>query len=266
MKKINFIITVAAGLLIISCKKENSETIPIQNEESSAVSGKNTAEQFNIFKGPQVNVGNGKVRSWIKISHEEVPIEMGLEFTPDALTGLPEHSGGNDPHPHWDIPLHQKAKDVTPFDHVELNWNPEGHEPVIFAAPHFDFHFYMISEAERLAITANDPAMEILPPLNQRPAGYVPTPGGIPAMGKHWIAPPIIPPFTRVMIWGSYNGKMTFVEPMATLSYLQSGATTAANFGQPQVFPKPGNYPTKYNIYKDDRGHHQVSLSQFVAR
>jgi len=269
MKKHVFLLLIITNLLLLSCNKEISESNPLNSEEFTSVPKTDPGEQVNIFKGPQVNVGNGKVRSWIKINHLNVPIEMGFEFTPDALTGLPDHNDETDVHPHWDIPLHQKAREVTPFDHAELNWNPEGHEPFFFGIPHFDFHFYMITEPERLAIPEYTPgsAFDILPPLNERPAGYAPTPGGIAAMGKHWSPPPpAFLPFTRVLIWGSYNGKMTFIEPMATLGYLQSGATSAMSFGQPQMFPKPGNYPTMYHVYKNEDDHHYVSLSHFVAR
>jgi hypothetical protein len=58
---------------------------------------------------------------------------------------------------------------------------------------------------------------------------------------------------------------MIFDEPMITLAYLQSGASTSKGFGQPLLFPKPGNYPTTSNIYKTGYKHY-VSLSQFVAR
>lgn len=254
--------------LMFSCTKETNEHSTLLNEGSSK--GNNAQlDQVNTFKGPQVSVGNGKARSWIKIDHSDKPIEMGIEFTPDAFSGLPVVENEMDAHPHWDIPLHQKAKDVTAFDHVEINWNPKGHEPFFFEIPHFDFHFYLISESERLSIPEYTPgsAFDIYPPMNERPAGYVPTPGGIAAMGKHWSPPPpSFLPFTRVMIWGSYNGKMTFIEPMVTLGYLQSGETTHRSFGQPQVYPKPGNYPTMYNVYKSDNGHHIVSLSNFVSR
>lgn len=266
MKAFHSIKIFAFIALLTSCTKERSlvnQPLPL---ETSAVATNTQEEHINIFKGPEVQVGNGKVRSWIKITHENQPLEMGIEFTDGALIGLPGHEHEGEAHPNWNIPLHQKAKDVTAFDHVELNWNPAGHEPLIFGTPHFDLHFYLISEAERLAIDAADPEMEILPPPNQRPAGYIPTPGGIAAMGKHWIAPPIIPPFAREMIWGSYNGTMTFIEPMVTLSYLQSGAAWSQTFGQPSVFPKPGNYPTKYNVYKNDKDNHYVTLSDFVLR
>eukprot|EP01083_Nonionella_stella_P210402 761745_1 len=43
--------------------------------------------------------------------------------------------------PHDD---HQK------FNHLLLNWNPEGHAPLgIYNVPHFDFHFYFINSTER---------------------------------------------------------------------------------------------------------------------
>jgi hypothetical protein len=34
-----------------------------------------------------------------------------------------------------------------------INWMPEGHpSPMVYTVPHFDFHFYMIPNAERLNI------------------------------------------------------------------------------------------------------------------
>jgi hypothetical protein len=69
------------------------------------------------------------------------------------------------------------------------------------------------------------------------------------------------------MILGTYNGTFNFIEPMATLAYLQSGQSVSKDYSQPQKFAKAGYYPTKYNIWKDERtGHHFVSLSDFVWR
>ena len=46
----------------------------------------------------------------------------------------------------------------------------------------------------------------------------LPTPGGVPQMGKHWINPasPEIgggQTFTHTMLYGSYGAQFTFVEP-----------------------------------------------------
>ncbi|HEY0680430.1 MAG TPA: DUF5602 domain-containing protein [Chitinophagaceae bacterium] len=250
----------------ISCHKEIGEDNPTQSE-ATITSMNDPSQKFNVYKGEQVPVGNGYARTWIKMNHLDEPVEIGIQFTPEALTGLPDHVEPGQPHPHYDIPLHHKAKEVTAFDHVVINWNPQGHPPAgLFDVPHFDAHFYFMTVAERLSIFPGDPKALILPPLNERPAGYIASTDAIPAMGNHWIAPPVIPPFTKVLIWGSYNGKMTFIEPMVTVAYMQSGATTHQQFGQPVVFPKPGNYPKQYNVYKDDKGNHQITLSDFIAR
>lgn len=268
MKKKTLWVLLSAGL-IISCQRENVDLNPPGPASTNSTNtSASPGEQVNIFKGPMVNVGNGKVRSWIKVNHLDQPLELGIEMTSTALTGLPEHHDESLPHPRWNVPLHAKAKELTPYDHLELNWNPNGHPPAIFSVPHFDVHFYTITLEEQMAIPPYTPgsAFDILPPPAYRPAGYVTNPGeGVAQMGKHWIAPPILPPFTKVMIWGSYDGEMIFVEPMVALSYLESGASSSQVFGQPQMFPKPGNYPTTYNIYKAEDKHY-ISLSQFVPR
>ena len=274
MKKHALLILTITNLLLISCKKETSENKSLNVEETATVSKNDPEEQINIFKGPLVNVGNGKIRSWIKIDHEEQPVEIGVEFTPGALEELPDHEEG-EAHPHWDIPFHLKVKDVTPFDHLNVNWNPEGHPPVFFGTQHFDIHFYMTSESERMAIPEWSPSTDVLfntyPPAGYMPANYSTPPGAVgaeAAMGKHWLPPPpSFLPFSHVMILGSYNGHFNFIEPMVTLNYLQSGQSVSRDYSQPQKFEKEGNYPTKYNVWKDEStGHHFVSLSHFVWR
>lgn len=231
-------------------------------------------EKENTFYGSQVHVGHGKVRSWIEVNDNKEPLRVGVEFTSGALENLPHHTAGG-VHPYWDIPFHPKVKELTPFDHLTVNWNPDGHPPDFFAAQHFDIHFYMMTEAERMAIPAWSPATDALfnnyPPAGYMPANYSAPPGATgaePAMGKHWLPPPpTFLPFNHVMILGTYNGSFNFIEPMVTLAYLKSGQSVSKDYSQPQKFAKAGYYPTKYNIWKDERtGHHLVSLSDFVWR
>jgi Domain of unknown function (DUF5602) len=130
------------------------------------------------------------------------PVEIGAELTEDALVGLPRaqkvpaaHSsmaGAHLMHEYLlDLP---READITPFTFIELDWNPQGHEPAgIYDRPHFDFHFYTITRAERDAI---DPAdrdfvrkAEHMPQPELVPAGYiVPQPVmPVPRMGVHWV-------------------------------------------------------------------------------
>jgi hypothetical protein len=254
----------ASVLFFVSCQKD----LPSKNDDlnsSSDLSKAAQAQKYNTFYGHQVHLGDGKVRTFVTMSHTGVPTVVGIEMTAGALQGLGEEMI------QLSFPFHKKAGEVTPFDHVLLDWNPEGHEPFFYEHPHFDFHFYTITEAERLAISPASPLMNQLPPFPTWPQGYVPTDGGVPQMGKHWVNPasPEISGgqlFTHTMIYGSYAGNFIFVEPMITRAFLLSGQTVSMPYGQPAQFMITDTYhPTKYNIYKKD-GKYYVTLTDFVWR
>ncbi len=226
---------------------------------------------ITTLKGPEVTMGNGKANSFFKIDNNGTPLEIGFEMTKEALTGL-NQDPATPALSTFVLPLDQKALDVTPFDHLVINWQPHGHPPMIFADPHFDFHFYKITLAEQLAIPPYTPAsaakFDLLPPSGFMPASYNADPGGIPGMGKHWGDAAAPSSFSHMMIYGSYNGQVNFVEPMVTLAILQGGTTINIPYAQPLNFAKAGKwYPTKYNIYKDNNANkHYVTLSEFVKR
>lgn len=229
------------------------------------------SEKLHVFKGPQVQYGEGKIRSFISLDDENFPVEIGYIMTKEVFDNLEILPG-------FDIatlvPLHQKAKDVTPFEHLAMKWS-EGHGPVFFE-PHFDLYFYMISNEERLAIpeytTETQAAFTHYPPAGFMPADYGTPPGqgGVyPIIGKHWL-PLNLPsylPFTNIMVMGTYDGEFIFVEPMATVDFLLSSPNFSAPYSQPEFFQESSNYPTRYNIYTDSKtGDIYISLSHFVTR
>ncbi len=236
---------------------------------------KETEFKEEIFRGPEVTMGNGKANSFFKIDDNGIPLEIGFEMTMEALNGLTQDPTNRE-QSIFVLPLDQKALDVTPFDHLVINWQPEGHPPMgVFTVPHFDFHLYTITLAEQMAIppytTATKEKFDSLPPSGFMPASYSGDPGGIPGQGKHWLdraALAAMSSFSHMMIYGSYNGQVNLVEPMITLAVLQSGTTVNTFYAQPLYFEKAGKwYPTKYNIYMDDQTHkHYVTLTDFVDR
>lgn len=271
-------ILLGAFLLLYSCSSDEMVDSDLPQNSPQFVTSKKSSEKLNVFKGPEVTVGYGKVRSWISMSSNGFPNEIGIEMTKDALLN-PERDKKKSPAAGAtiNIPMHLKATQATPFDHIGLNWNPHGHEPEgVFNVPHFDIHFYMISIAEQLAIpewsTSTDAAFNLYPPLGYLPADYFTPPGAGTAegqMGKHWLPVNLgdYLPFSKIMIYGSYNGKVNFIEPMITTEYLLSNEEVSLNYSQPEYFEKAGNYPTKYNIYHDQStGKIYITLSDFVAR
>jgi hypothetical protein len=163
---------------------------------------------------------------------------------------------------------------LTTFDHIYLDWNPHGHDPAqVYGKPHFDFHFYTISEQERLTIPGlNPPAMDLSPDGRYIPPMYVQTPGLVPAMGAHWVdvlSPEFQPggEFSRTIIFGSYQGTFIFYEPMITLEYLLSKPNEKIAIPQPQAYQKSGYYPLSYVIsYSESPREYSVALADLAKK
>ncbi|HKQ51413.1 MAG TPA: hypothetical protein VJT74_03535, partial [Pyrinomonadaceae bacterium] len=163
------------------------------------------------------------------------------------------------------------------FKHIWLNYNPHGHEPVkVYDTAHFDFHFYMISDAEREGITATG---EGLAKGNKQPAaefipeGYVAVPNGlVPRMGAHWINPTVRElhgqPFTSTFLFGSYDGRLIFAEPMITKSFLEAKPNVTEMIKLPQSYERRGAYyPTRYSVrYAAATREYTVALEGMTQR
>lgn len=265
MKKyLSFLVVIAALFLLSSCQKDISYEPKVAPSTSLGWAGNSNPEiKDNTFKGPQVVVGNGYARSFITVSHTGVPQEIGVVFTNEALSGLP---AVNTP---YVLELHNKALDSTPFEHISLGWNANGHPlPGSFIGPHFDVRFFMISLAQRLAIPAPPaPGFLNFPPNGYMPSNYFPD-APAPMIGTHWTDKSFVTgvPVNHTLILGTYDGAFTFVSPIVTKTELASGQSSSISYAQPQFFAKHGYYPTKYNIYIDDKQIHYVTLSHFVWR
>ena len=267
-----------------SCQKNNNEIvndeltaegkIVIPRDESAAFRNSED-EPFNTFYGPAVQFGEGHVRSWANISHDDIPLAIGIEFTNGVLQQ--EHGHDGDDHGHEVLlPLHQKAKTLTPFDHLTMGFMAAGHPPPgIYSVPHFDFHFYKMPLEERVAIPSYPQAMTAFnnnPSPGFLPPAYVKAPAGEAQMGAHWmdvLSPEFNgQPFTHTFVYGSYDGKVNFLEPMATLAFLSGGTTVHKAIRQPQLFnPINTYYPARYNIWKnEDNNRHYLAMDQMVLR
>lgn len=274
MKKELAMLPVFIGLLSNGCQKEVNR--PNQNDEEIAVASGRQSDFINTFYGPEIHLGDGKVRSFVTISHEDVPREIGIEITKGFFQNLP--TVYTDMH----VPLHHKATEVTPYDHLEMDWMPNGHPPAYFQRPHFDIHFYMLPEEEQATIPAANATNTSLastaafgrPSPGVLPADYTVASAAIAMMGRHWldkfadVLPPFNQTFTHQFIYGTFDNKVVFLEPMVTREFLLSGTDVHKTIKQPTTFdPRGTYYPTRYNIYTDENTEKTyVTLDQFVLR
>ena len=258
MKKV-FILAVSAAAFLTSCKKDN---------EGKA----------GIFKGPSVEVHHGEAWTTVQLDNTGSPVRLSVSITDAALNSVPVGEEGEGGHDHdnmensWTLKFHPKAN-ITPFNHLGMGWNPSGHEPEIFyAKPHFDFHFYLPTPEEIAAIPPYEIAPEKfdnVPQADYLPVGYINPGGGVPQMGAHWIDPtsdeftPV--GFTQTFIYGTYDGKVNFYEPMITLDFLKNNSNFVRDIPQPAKVQKTGWYPKKLRVVKHD-GLTDIVLDEFVYR
>lgn len=222
-------------------------------------------EPVNTFYGPSMEIGGGTAQTLVKINDSGELKAVGVRISEDVLGGLPSNFE------HITLQFPEEAEGMV-FEHFDMEWNPNGHEPLgVYDIPHFDMHFYMISEAEKMMIT--DAALaEILPDAQYWPETYVPTPGFVPIMGKHWISTESGEAngevFDQTFIYGSYNGNFIFYEPMITIDYLMDKTDEEYSIFQPDVFQRTGYYyPTTYSIsYDEVNNEYVILLEDMVLR
>ncbi len=229
-----------------------------------------------FIKGPTVKVHGGQSWTWVQLDKKGNPEQIGITLTDEVLNTVP--SGGGHGHAHgtgnsWALSFSPVAGAVIPFNHVGLNWNPNGHEPEhIYGRPHFDFHFNTQTPEEVDAIPvyeADSLKFNNWPSQDYFPADYFNPGGGVPKMGAHWVDIKSLEfhgkPFTETFIFGSYDGKVTFYEPMITLEFLKSHTNYERAIPTPAKFQETGWYPTVMKVVKHDQ-QTDIILDKFVYR
>ena len=237
--KITFIALTAGFVASMqSCSKDDTSPVAAPELKSHG---------SNIFYGPTIPIGRGVARAWVQENSDGEPLAVGINLSQKALEGLPLE-------PTAYVLQFPDQKGKYFYKHMLVDWNPQGHEPPgIYDVPHFDFHFYTITNEERLAIgPPGAPGFDNLPGPQYVPAGYFRIPGGVPQMGTHW-ADAASPEFngfgfTKTFILGSWDGWFIFSEPMITRAYMLSHPDAMTSIPQPEAFQKDGWYPTDYRV------------------
>jgi hypothetical protein len=234
--------------------------------------------------GPAVSLEDGTARTYVVRDHG-VPTEVGVAIDAAFLAALPPDGapGGAvmpDGHSVFEYVLEMPEVNPTPFQHVTVNWNPAGHEPPgIYDLAHFDVHFYTISDAERRTIHPGDGEFhrkaERLPGPEFIPAGYV-NPGlpPVPMMGLHLVNPasPELrtedpEPFTHTFVYGVWDGRLIFMEPMITRSFLEQRFEIEVAVPVAERYDPPGFYPGAYAVRWDEASaEYRIALSDLRQR
>jgi len=227
------------------------------------------------YLGQFTILGNGTARTWVKYGVNGKPMTIGITFSETALSGLPDAVPKGMMSVKHNLMLPDEAA-VTGFDHIGLDWNPKGHQPNgIYDTPHFDIHFYMWPQEELNKITlkgADKARCDRQPESRFLPTGYIMPPGTqVPGMGAHAIDSAALElqgkPFTHTFIYGYYNGRVHFIEPMVTKAFLDTKTDVTVSLKSPAAYQKAGYYPSSYSIKFDElRKEYSVTLEGLTLR
>jgi hypothetical protein len=217
-----------------------------------------TAQAKTLFGKAQA-LGKGTAKSYAVIRDDGSFTSIGVVFNAGLLDGLPSEpnktsrcadlnkNGRIDDRGECEgdyelrltLPAVLAGRSDVPFRWIALGWNPHGHPPEAWSVPHLDFHFYLVDQAAVDAIRVGPCPIFIncedkKRALKKVPAKYVnpehvSVGASVGQMGDHLIdtktpemAKQDAKPFTHTWIFGAYDGRITFYEPMITRDYLLS--------------------------------------------
>jgi len=254
------------------------------------------------IEGTTRPMGAGTVGSYTVTNAGGVPVEIGVTFSAAALAGLPEDRNSTsrcfdlngdgtiagtgecegDYEAILPYPEELSSRYDIPFTFAMVNWNPDGHPPDAWTEPHFDIHFYHVPLAEVEAIKLGSCGIFIdcgdferatkLVPHRHLHGDYTSIGAAVGRMGDHLIdrkTPEFADPpmtFTRTIIFGAYDGRVTFHEVMATLTFMVNGIDNCAPIKQPEAWEQAGWYPTRYCFRHQPDGGISAYMADFVLR
>jgi hypothetical protein len=255
--------------------------------------------------GEPVQLGAGTVQAYADLNPDGSPIAIGLALSESSLATLPKDRGKNearcfDVNGDGDLDVHTEClgdhpvtvslldilakSPETHFKWIGLDYNPLGHVPPgVYDLPHFDVHFYTASREDIRRIRpgtcgefvdCEDFQRGIKPvPAKYLPPDFVDVQAVVPDMGNHLIdvtSPELGDPpvrFTHTFIYGAYDGRITFYEPMITTEFLTSTPNVCVPIRQPQAWQVAGYYPTEYCMrHLENEAIYTISLESFVHR
>lgn len=229
--------------------------------------GKDDEPETSVLYGPPTQIGQGTVRSWVKVTPDKKPVAIGISVSKKIVPSLPN-----------EMTVYTLAFpegiDMPPYNHVMLDWNPTGHPPMVYEMPHFDMHFYTISEADRKAVVPGPQGHTQQFQENYMPPSYVSGMEVVPDMGVHWVdghSPEMHgESFTKTFVYGANNNKVIFYEPMITLAYLQSmdaNRKEVIPVAQAPKVQQDGYHPQSYTIVNDtENDTYEVYISNLKYR
>ena len=215
--------------------------------------------------GDCADVNQGQVCTWARTQGDSV-IDAGAVVPLASIANAPA-----DAEMAWPpvasaiLSMPAAVQAQTGLHQFTMYWEAHGHPPAPYMTPHFDFHFYTISDGERMAIDCTDTSKpselaagyslpdQDLPPEMAQMIGVSTLVGiCVPQMGMHSLLTGELEstePFRGSMVLGYYATKPIFIEPMITQAMMMEEKSFTLPI--PSIPGATGNYPRSFRADYD---------------
>ena len=243
-----------------------------------ALSGCASQTSTSEVAGECADAFGADVCTWATMEDDAV-VEVGMTIPLASIEGAPEYAPFTwPPAVGAAVQLPEPAARQNGLSHLTINWESMGHPPATFLVPHFDFHFYLISPDERLAIDCSQLSKPSdLPegygmPDEQLPPELVEITGVetliglcVPEMGMHSLVAVEMEspePFDGTLVVGYYEETPIFLEPMISRSLLLE--RRSFDLTVPAVPGLQGEQPTMFRAdYDSGQDAYRFTFSGF---
>jgi hypothetical protein len=212
-------------------------------------------------QGECVDVFGASVCSWAVFDGTGGVVEFGATVPLAAIERAPHDMEMTwPPVANATVQMPAELTTATGVDHLTIYWEPHGHPPGAYLTPHFDFHFYNISNGSRGAIDCADETKPAALPADYGMVDIaIPDLGMlvglcVPEMGMHALLTSELQSdeiFNGTMVIGYYHGAPIFFEPMIARDMLMR--RRSFQLPMPAVSGLPGGvrYPQSFRAEYD---------------
>ena len=227
---------------------------------SAVITGPALAQEARSTSRSCSRVLESQVCTWV-VMEGGAAVELGATFPMAVIEAVP-----SDTEMVWPpkqlaaVALPAEAKTALGIDHLGINWEAHGHPPTPFLDPHFDFHFYTLSESQIRAIDCSDetkppklPARHALPDVDVPGLGVL-VGLCVPQMGMHAMVEEELEatdPFEASLVVGYYGGEVISLEPMVSRARLLEKSDFELTVPAIENLPAGVHYPSEFRAEYD---------------
>jgi hypothetical protein len=230
--------------------------------------------------GDCVDAYQARVCTWATMKGDSV-LDVGADIPVALIENAPEHTEmAWPPAALVDLKLPDAVRAQSGLTHLTVFWESMGHPPGPFLTPHFDFHFYTMSQADRDAIDCGDlnkpatlaegyvlPDIALPPPMVELTKTETLVGLCVPKMGMHSLQANLMEgsdPFRGTMVLGYWKSGLIFIEPMISKAMLME--KKAFDLPIPSIPGRAEAYPRTFRAdYNAEKNAYRFAFSGFRA-